>query len=179
MSDEQTTKRQRKTEAEPLPIQATPRRNDVLARRLAGNPNGSAQRDIPLKEPHRWQLYIANDYNQEDDLYRMVHELGWSHLLPEDLACKPKEIGFRVSEDGHLVRGTQGREMVFKMAKDDYRLLKQRESDANNAQIGRPGKTKEAAANAVASVYGDEAASFVDKHLVGSVTDTQEPLPGA
>ncbi len=51
------------------------------------------------------------------------------------------------------------------------------ETDANNAQIGRPGKTKAAAANAVASVYGDEAATFVDKHLVGTVTDTQEPLP--
>ena len=34
-----------------------------------------------------------------------------------------------------------------------------------------------AAANAVAATFGDEAGTFVDKHLVGQITDTVEPLP--
>ena len=158
-------------------IQVTPRKNDVLARRLSGNPHSTGLRTIPLKEPKRWQLYIGNNYNHDDDLYRMVHELGWEPLEAADLACKPEEIGFRVSEDGKLVRGTQGREMIFKMAIEDYKALQAKQTEANNATIGKPSKTKAAAANAVAAAFGDEAGSFVDKHLVGTVTDTVEPLP--
>lgn len=158
-------------------IQVTPRKNDVLARRLSGNVHGSGLRKIPLKEPHKWQTYIGNNYNSDDDLYRIVHELGWLPLQPEDLACKPEEIGFRLSEDGHLVRGSQGREMLFKMDKADYAALQAKQTEANNATIGRPQKTKEAAANAVAAVHGPEAADFVHKHFVGTVTDTQEPMP--
>jgi hypothetical protein len=158
-------------------ISVTPRKNDVLARRLAGNPHKSGLRSIPLKEPQKWQLYIANDYNHEDDLYRMTHELGWLPLAVEDLACKPEDIGYRVSPDGNLVRGAQGREMVFKMDKADYAELQKRQTEANNATIGREGKTKAAAAEAVASAHGPEAGDFVHKHLVGTVTDTIEPLP--
>lgn len=158
-------------------ITVTPRKNDVLARRLSGNPHGSGLRSIPLKEPQRWQLYIANNYNHDDDLYRMTHELGWLPLEADDLACKPDEIGFRVSEDGKLVRGTQGREMIFKMAKEDYAELQQKQTEANNKTIGRPGATKAEAANAVAAVHGPEAGDFVHKHLTGTVTDTVEPLP--
>lgn len=158
-------------------IQVTKRRNDALARRLSGNPHSSGLRTIPLKEPKKWQLYIGNNYNNDDDLYRLVHEEGWEPLAPADLACKPEEIGFQVSPDGKLVRGTQGREMIFKMDKADYDLLQMRKTEVNNATIGKPGKTKAAVTNAVAAVHGDEAASFVDKHFVGQVTDTQEPIP--
>ena len=194
MSDEQTTeippRRKRsyqrrqpaappvaETPVQPLPIQVTPRRNAALARRLSGNPHASPTREIPMKEPGKWQLYIANDYNNADDLYRMVHEKGWEHLREEDIACKPREIGYRVSEDGHLVKGPQGREQVFKMRIEDYNALKMRETEYNNSTIGRPGKAKAAAASAVASAFGDEAGTFVDKHLVGEITDTVEPLP--
>jgi hypothetical protein len=158
-------------------ISVTPRKNDVLARRLAGNPHSSGLRSIPLKEPQKWQLYIGNNYNNDDDLYRLVHEAGWLPLEEVDLACKPEEIGFRVSEDGKLVRGPQGREMIFKMDKVDYAILQQKLTEANNATIGRPGKTKDAAANAVAAVHGPEAGDFVHKHLTGTITDTVEPLP--
>jgi hypothetical protein len=158
-------------------ISVTPRRNDALARRLSGNPHSTGMRTIPLKDPTAWQLYIGNNYNNDDELYRMVHELGWEPLVVSDLTCKPEEIGFRVSEDGRLVRGPQGREMIFKMPIADYRALEQRKTEANNATIGKPGATKAAAANAVGAAFGDEAAAFVDKHLVGHVTDTQELVP--
>lgn len=158
-------------------IQVTPRRNDVLARRLSGNPHSSGLRTIPLKEPHLWQLYIGNDYNNADDLYRLVHIDGWDPLEVADLACKPEDIGYRASEDGKLVRGPQGREMLFKMAVEDYRELEKRKTEANNATIGKPSKVKAAAAEAAAAVHGPEAGDFVHKHLVGTVTDTQEPIP--
>ena len=159
-------------------IQVTKRRNDALAKRLSSpNPNATGQRAIPLKEPKRWQLYIGNNYNNDDDLYRLVHEAGWEPLELADLACKPEDVGFRLSEDGKLVRGPQSREMIFKMDIEDYKLLQQRQTDANNATIGKPNKTKQSVTEAVAAVHGGEAADFVQKHFVGHVTDTQESLP--
>lgn len=158
-------------------VQVTKRRSDALARRLSGNPHSSGLRSIPLKEPHKWQLYIGNNYNNDDDLYRLVHDEGWEPLELADLACKPEEIGYRVSEDQRLVKGPQGREMVFKMDKADYAALQARKTEANNATIGRASKTKAAAAEAVTAAFGPEAGEFVDKHLTGTITDTVEPLP--
>jgi hypothetical protein len=176
-------------EPEPLPvadvaprkpaIAVSSRANAALMRRLqpGANPYISTSRAIPLKEPHKWQLYIANDYAEPDFFYRMIHELGWIPLEVGDLACEPEECGFRRSETGHLVRGPQGREMIFKMDKADYAILMQRKTERNNATVGNPGKTKQATANAAAQAFGPEAGDAVYKHFQGTVTDTLEPLP--
>lgn len=160
-------------------VQVTSRRSAALERRLApgANPHGGGSRAIPLKQPHVWQLYIGNDYNSQDDLYRMVHEYGWLPLEEGDLACKPEEIGYRVNESGHLVRGPQGREVIFKMHKDDYRILMQRKTERNNKGIGSASKTRAQLAEAAASTFGDEAGEYVHKHVTGSVRDTREALP--
>lgn len=160
------------------PVQVTSRRNAALARRLApgGNPHATSARTIPLKEPHRWQLYIANDYAGQDELYRMVHEYGWLPLEPNDLACKAEEIGYRVNESNHLVRGPQGREVIFKMDKEDYRLLMQRKTERNMKGIGSASKTRTQVAEAASNAFGAEAADFIYKNVKGTVTDTQEPV---
>lgn len=160
-------------------IQVTSRRSAALERRLAkgANPHATSAKVIPLKEPHRWQLYIGNDYAGDDGLYRMVHEYGWLPLSPEDLACKPDEIGYRVNESGHLVRGPQGREVVFKMDKSDYAILMQRKTERNMQGIGSASKTRTQVAEAAASAFGPEAGDYIHKHVTGTVTDTREALP--
>ena len=160
-------------------IQVTSRRSAALERRLqaGANPHQTSAKVIPLREPHRWQLYIGNDYAGDDGLYRMVHEYGWLPLELSDLACKPEEIGYRVNESGHLVRGPQGREVVFKMDKADYALLVQRKTEKNLQGIGSASKTKTQAAEAAASAFGPEAGDYVHKHVTGTVTDTREALP--
>lgn len=168
------------SEATPKPVvQVTSRRNAALARRLApgANPHASGTKDIPLKDKGRWKLYLANDYAGGDELYRMRHEMGWEPLELSDLACKPEEIGYRVNEDGHLVRGPQGREVLFKMAIEDYRVLEMRKTELNNRGIGSASKTKSIAAEAAASTFGPEAGDYVHKHVVGTVTDSREALP--
>lgn len=162
----------------PPVVQVTSRRNAALARRLApgGNPHATSARQIPLREPHRWQLYIANDYAGQDELYRMVHEYGWLPLEPSDLACKAEEIGYRVNESNHLVRGPQGREVIFKMDKGDYRELMKRKTERNMQGIGSAGKTRTQVAEAASSAFGPEAADFIYKNVKGTVTDTQEPV---
>ncbi len=178
MSDELIDQEQPKRGRKPA-VQVTSRKNAALARRLApgANPQASLSRDIPMKEPHRWQLYIASEHVAPDRLFRMVHELGWDPLRPEDLACKPEEIGYRVSEDGHLVRGTQGKEMIFKMPKEDYHALQMRKAEQNSVGIGSASKTKTQVAEAVANTFGPEAADFAHQHFTGTVTDTRQSLP--
>lgn len=160
-------------------VKVTSRRSAALERRLApgADPHQASDRKIPLKEPHRWQLYVANDYAEPDGLYRMVHEYGWLPLEPADIACNPEDIGYRVNESGHLVRGPQGREVVFKMAIEDYRLLMQRKTERNNRGIGSQSKTKFAMAESAAAAHGSEAGDWVHKHVTGTITDTREVLP--
>lgn len=160
-------------------VQVISRRSAALERRLApgANPHATTAKVIPLREPHRWQLYIGNDYASEDALYRMVHEYGWLPLELSDLACKPEEIGYRVNESGHIVRGPQGREVIFKMDKQDYAILMQRKTERNNAGIGSTAKTRALMAESAAATYGPEAGDYVHKHVTGTVTDTREALP--
>lgn len=164
--------------AKPM-IQVTSRRSAALERRLkaGANPFGSTKHDIPLREPHRWQLYIGNDYNGADDLYRIVHEFGWVPLEVGDLACKPEDVGYRVNESGHLVRGPQGREVVFKMDKGDYALLMQKKTERNNQGIGSASKTRTQVAEAAAKTFGPDAGDYVHKHVTGTVVDTREDRP--
>ena len=201
MSEQQTTReRPRKPEAEAAadiarerpehpdnhaarkpPITMTSRRNAALARRLApgGNVFGGGTRAIPLKDPERWQLHEANGEVHDQRHYEMVHVNGWDPVLPEDLACTPDEAGYRVNESGCLVRGARGHLMLFKMPKEDYKVVEQRKTERNNAEIGRPSKVKQNVANAVANEHGSEAADYVHQHFVGTVTDTKGPLDAA
>jgi hypothetical protein len=160
-------------------VQVTNRRSDALARRLApgGNVHGGGVRRIPLKEPARWQLYIANDYAGDDMLYRMVNEYGWLPLEAADLDCAPEQIGYRVNETGHLVKGPRGSEVIFKMAIEDYRELQKVKTEKNLQGIGSPSKTRAQMAEAAATSFGDEAGEYVHKHVTGTVTDTRESRP--
>ncbi len=160
-------------------VKVTSRRSAALERRLSpnANPHSTGSRKIPLKEPERWQLYIANDYAGQDDLYRMVHEYGWLPLDPADLDCRPEEIGYRVNESNHLVRGPQGREVVFKMDKRDYALLVQRKTEANMRGMGSQSKTKAMMAEATGAAFGSAAGDFIDKQVFGNIRDTREVMP--
>jgi len=144
-------------------------RNAALARRLQGNPFGGGNRAIPLKEPGRFHTYIENTYLNENAFYEMK-EKGWEPLTPEDLACEVKDSGFRLSEDGYLVRGEHGREMIFKMSKEDYRELEAAKTRANNRGIGSASKIRDEVANAAAGSLGSEAADYISK-LPGQVID--------
>lgn len=171
MSEEQTPRRK-------ATVQVTNRRNAALQRRLApgGNVFGGGTRAIPLKEPEKWHTRIENDFADDQQVYRAVHDLGWEPLAVEDLGCKPEEVGLRVNEQGYLVRGQQGREVVLKMDKQDYRAVEKAKTEANMRGIGSPAKSKAQTAEAAAAAFGPEAGDFVHQHVTGTVTDTRGPL---
>lgn len=145
------------------------RRNPALARRLAGNPHGSGSRKIPLKDEARWHTYISNtEMNENENL--LMKERGWVPVVPDDLACPVDETGFRVSPDGYLIRGAQGKEMLWKMSTEDYRILQDVKTRYNQRGIGSASTIKRDLTEAASSQMGDEAASYING-LEGSVID--------
>ena len=144
-------------------------RNAALARRLAGNPHADGRRDVPLREPERWHLYEANTYANANE-FHLMRERGWVPLLPEDLACPVEESGYRL-ENGALVRGPRGDQMLWKMEQEDYDLLMEAKTRANMKGINSAKQAREDMANAVAGVHGSEAADFMARQP-GSVIDT-------
>ena len=154
------------------------RRSAALARRLApgANPFAGGTRHIPLKEPQRWATRIENDYADEGGVYRAIHELGWEPVLVEDLDCRPEDVGLRVNEQGYLVRGEKGREVLLKMPIEDFKEVTRKKTEFNNRAIGSAKKIKDDAANAAAAQFGPEAGDYVDKHMHGEVVDKLVPL---
>lgn len=152
-------------------LAAVARDNPALARRLqSGNVHGGGNRDIPLKEPARWQTYLANTYANDNAFFEM-RELGWIPLTADDLSCTVQEAGFRLSPDNYIVRGPQGQEMLWKMDKQHYRLLEQARTAANLKGIGSAKKIKADMAEAASSQMGGEAADYI-AGLDGSVVDS-------
>lgn len=146
--------------------------NTVLARRISGgNIHGvGGTRGVPLKDGG-WYTRIENNYADETMHYRMVHELGYEPVKPEDLACTPEEIGFKVSPDGNLMRGPQGGEIIYKMRVEDRKILEQHQTEANMRGIGSASKTRAVMADVAGKQFGDEAGDYLSK-LDGQVIDS-------
>ena len=106
----------------------------IVERRLkSGSVFTAGSKPIPLTEPDRWTIRIVNSQITDARLWEMQAEKGWVYLEVADLAIQPEEIGFRV-QDGKVVRGTHGHEVLMKMPKADYQAiarLKDRENRKN------------------------------------------------
>lgn len=151
-------------------LDAAKTRNTALARRLQGNPFISGSKDIPLKEPKRWHTHIASMESDESRFYKM-RQNGWEPVTVDDIDGPIEESGFRLHEDGKsLVRGVKGREMAFKMLKEDYRLLEAAKEAASMKGIGSARKIKADIAEAAGRQLGDEAGSYLS-NLDGQVID--------
>ena len=148
--------------------------NDVIAKRLAGEPFGVRADDIPLAEPGIWQLYIASSQGNEGRHYEMTHRKGWTPCRKDDLApgISPESIGFKVAEDGQtLVRGTRGEEVVYKMPKDIYDQIQQQKADANTRSLNSESAARNDAAEATAATHGAQAGEYLAKHATISIKD--------
>ena len=148
---------------------------DVIAKRLAGAPFGLRTDVIPLREPGRWQLYIASSQINEGRHYEMTHQKGWVPFTRADLAdgISPESLGFRVAEDGQtLVRGTRGEEVVYKMPQATYDQIQAMKADANTRAMKSENAAKHDAAEAAVATLGTEAADYISQHAKITITDT-------
>lgn len=150
--------------------------DDVLAARLAGQPFGVRAEAIPLREPARWHLYIANSAGDEGRHYDMVHRKGWAVCTTADLApgILPESIGFRVNEAGALVRGHRGDEVVYKMPKAIYEKLQRAKAERNVAGQRSESKARSEVAEAAAAAHGDQAAEFLYRNAQIDIKDSHQ-----
>lgn len=134
----------------------------VVERRLkSGAVFGLGSKAIPLIEPERWTLRVINTQLSDARLWEIQAEKGWIYVLPEDLAVKPQEIGFR-ELDGHVVRGTHGQEVLMKIPRPDY-LAVQRAKDVHNRKMTFGTRaTKDAIVQAAARSYQDDGSGGLD-----------------
>lgn len=136
----------------------------------------AGSRSIPLTEPGRWALRVVNTDISDARLWEMQADKGWTYAAPEDIDIEPQEIGFRV-QDGRLVRGTRGSEVLMKMPTEDFRQI-QAEKDRHNRvnTFGRQA-LKSAIVGAAATQLqdGGRGAEFLDRavHRIG-VKDSLE-----
>lgn len=149
--------------------------DDVLAQRLGGQPFGVRAEAIPLREPGKWQLYIANSQSDDGRHYDMVHRKGWQPFTVADLpdGITPQSIGFSLGADGQtLVRGGRGDEVVYKMPKAVYAKIQAAKTRENMKGIQSERGAREAAAEAAVAAHGEEAAEFLQRHGHVTVRDT-------
>lgn len=156
--------------------------DDVIARRLSGEPFGLKSADIPLREPGKWALRIANSQMNDARHYDMVHRLGYQPATLDDLAegVTPESVGFRLAEDGKtLCKGVRGDEVLYKMPKDAHTKIQFAKAAANSKSMTSERAAKEDVANAAAAQHGSQAAEYIQKNTTVRVSDRQGPLGAA
>ena len=149
----------------------------VVERRLkSGSIFSASSRPIPLTEPDRWQVRIVNSQISDNRLWEMQADKGWVYAAVEDLAISPHEIGFRV-QDGRLVRGQHGHEILMKIERKDYVAIQKLKDTENRTNTFGDKAIKQAVlAAAAAEPDGARGAEFLERHLQGvSVRDTRGP----
>jgi hypothetical protein len=149
----------------------------VRERRMQGiSLRGTGAPPIQLKEDG-WECRWFNSEVKADHIWYAKNELGWESVTPGDLADPEQVGGFQVSPEGHVVRGEKGREVLLKMPSAERKQI-ERQKAIENIRNMDPHKQKAEVANAAGKSLGDEAGSFIDKHvkLVGSVTTNKERI---
>lgn len=166
---------QRLTELNVTAAPAPPRRvPNVRVRNRLAHPFGAPALEVPVRDK---DLVIrVVDAQLRPGRVHEVAGKGWEFVQPEDLAGTPEDFGFSV-ENGRIVRGERGREVLMKMHRDDWQAILEAKSRANALRVtGRKGK--DALLDDVARTVGDrgdEAASFLAPRL--TITDTKGPEP--
>jgi hypothetical protein len=161
----------------PKVVQVAPRTvgvDDVIRRRLEGQPFGARRSDVPLKDGDRWHQYAANALADRNQHFLMVNEYGWTVVRIEDLAegVDPVTVGWEVDATGALCRGPQGpaQDRLYKMTKENHARIAAAKAAANMKGIGSQKAVKESIANAAGSQLGSEAADFThgNIHVTGA-----------
>ena len=164
-----------KAEKAPQPGDALKRRvRSVAVANRIKNPLGSPSLAIPVRDPDL-VVRVVDSQLRSGRVHEVVTK-GWEPVDPGDLVGKPEDYGFAV-QDGRVVRGERGRDVLMKMHREDYDAIGRAKAEANvRGMVGRKGK--DAVLSAVAKEAGDrgdEAADFISRSL--RVTDTREAEP--
>lgn len=150
---------------------------------LLSDPRYKARLQNPFNEPSapieltdatrecRWfNAALASDH-----IWRNKRK-GWDQVRPEDVSDLEQIGGYTRSPEGYIVRGERGHEVLMSMPKVIRQAIQIEKTRQNNRTVGNPNAAKAEVVRAAGSRLGDEAASYLDKHMgpVGTVTDSHE-----
>jgi hypothetical protein len=143
----------------------------VIDRRVL-HPFGAPSVPITLKDGRKWAVRIVNDHVRTGRSYQVI-QMGWEYVTPDELDGTPANFGFRV-QDGRLVRGEHGEDVLVKMPSEDFERIMNAKRDRTLASLGN-NKAKHEVASATAAQYGDQAGETVYNANI-DVTDSRERM---
>lgn len=141
----------------------------VLDRRLA-SPFGAPSVAITLNTPGLWAIRVANTSVRAGRVHDMTANKGWTFVEASELDGRPDELGFRV-QDGRLVRGERGEEVLMKMPQADFDAIVDAKARVNLRALGKKDET----AQRVAQQFGAEAGETVYNRI--NIADTRAAEP--
>lgn len=164
-----------------MPKALTPKKREltVVERRLkSGSIFAASSKPIPLTEPDRWTVRFVNSQISDNRIWEMQADKGWVYAALEDLAVKPEEVGCRL-QDGRIVRGQHGHEVLMKMERDDYAAIQKAKDKANRDMTFGAKATKDAIVSAAGAAegIGPQGAEFLSRNLQNvTITDSREAV---
>lgn len=138
--------------------------DEIVARRLAGDPRFAHMPEVPLLDKDQWYLHEANSYADANRHYDMVHNQGYLPVTIHDLpqGITPESVGWTVAADGiTLARGINGAERLYKMSKENRRKIELAKTALNKKGTGSAKAVREDLAHAAAAQFGPEAGDAV------------------
>ena len=151
----------------------------IVERRLkSGSIFSASSKPIPLVDPDRWTVRVVNAQISEARVWEMQADKGWVYAEPTDIAVPVTELGFRV-QDGRIVRGQHGSEVLMKMERADYAAVQAAKDVENRRQTFGKKAVKDAIIGAAGSAegIGSQGAEFLSRNLDNvTVTDSREAV---
>ena len=153
-------------------------RSEIIKRRLA-NPNSGTAMEIPLKEPHKWQLRTFNADAATNRL-SYAQQKGWVFVDAADVAGPLVDYGIQVL-DGRLVMGERSKEVLMKMLREDWRDIQKAKAERNIRETFGAEKIKSAIVERASQEEGgDQGADFLSRSLKHiEIHDSLEKIPEA
>lgn len=151
-------------------------RSELVTRRLK-DPFGHVQQAIPLKEPKRWELHVANSTAHAGRIAEMLTK-GWVFVTADDIEGPIQDHGYEL-RDGRVVRGHRGEEVLMKMEQEDFRAI-QKAKAAQNIQstFGAKDVKNAIVERAAQEPDGDRGASFLERSLRHiEIKDSLDTIP--
>lgn len=151
-------------------------RSEIVQRRLK-DPFGQQALILPLKEPKRWELHIANSTAHSGRIAEMIGK-GWTFVTLEDLEGKVEDYGYE-ARDGRIVRGHRGEEVLMKMEREDFRAIQKAKAAQNITSTFGAKQVKDAIlSRAEQEPDGDQGADFLNRSLRNiEIKDSLETIP--
>lgn len=152
--------------------------DEIIAKRLSGDPHASGTQAIPMREPGRWAVRIANAELHQGRIYEMKARKGWVEFTAADLpeGITAESLGFQTNESGALCRGPRGQEIIFKQPMEANIAIQKAKVDKNRKGMGSAAAVKADLVNATGGAHGDEAASFASRNIHITGGDREGPL---